>query len=96
MQVAPNPAKNGEIDIESGKAAGRDCALTTLAVLKQALGSLDRVVSLTLSFGESLWRMSRFGMPNPLPSLFVSWVGLLLSPSVLAHKDVTIIVELAC
>ena len=44
MQVAPNPTKEGEIDIESGKAAGRDCALTTLAVLKQALGSLDRVV----------------------------------------------------
>lgn len=41
--MTPNPTE-GEMDVKSGKAAGKDCALTTLAVLKQALGSLDRVV----------------------------------------------------
>ena len=45
LQVSPSPSKEGEINAQTAKAAGKACALTTLKLLQDTLGSLDRVVS---------------------------------------------------
>ena len=46
-QVTETPSESQHVDIEVGKEAARRCALNILSLLKEALGSLDKVVSYT-------------------------------------------------
>lgn len=46
LQVSHNPREEaGEVDVAAGRAAAHACALNLLSVMKEAAGSLDKVVS---------------------------------------------------
>lgn len=57
-QVTPQASSEGEVNLEAGKEAAQACALTMLSLLREALGSLDRVVcysAISIGLGVFSW-----------------------------------------